>query len=302
MKTLRLLLPIASALVAAIAVSMAAAQNNPDDPRRAEIADTARAFVAAFEREDAGALANFWAPEGDYIDINGRRIEGRDAIRADFEHLFAENQNLKLRIDVESLRFPTQDTAIEDGVTTVFSPDGGLPNRVRYTNHFIRSSGKWLLSSVRESAYNPPSNYDHLRALEWTIGEWSEDTEGPQGARAVFEWAPERNFIAVHRAVQVGNDILFNGSERIGWDPSTGVIRSWSFEADGGFGEGTWTRRDDRTWVIRTSSVLRSGNRMTATAVITRVDEHTITWQATNQRVDDQPVPDTAVITMKRVS
>jgi len=292
---------IATALVAAVAVPFAGAQNDPNAAQRDAIASTARAFVAAFEREDPAALAEVWAPDGDYVDINGRRLVGRDAIRADFEHLFSENQNLKLRIEVGSLTFPTPDTAIEDGVTTVFSPDGGLPNRVHYTNFLVRRDGRWQLASVRESPYTPPNNYEHLRALEWTIGEWSEDTKGPHGARAVFEWSSDGNFITVNRAVQVGSDILFNGSERIGWDPATRVVRSWAFEADGGFGEGTWIKQPDGTWHIRTASVLRSGNRMTSTAIVTRIDDNTITWQATDQRLDDKPVADTPVITMKRV-
>lgn len=301
MTTLRTLLSAAAAIGAALTVSLASAQNDPNAAQRDAIAETARAFVAAFEREDAAALAEAWAPEGDYIDINGRRLVGRDAIRADFQHLFSENQNLKLRIEVGSLNFPTPDTAVEDGVTTVFSPDGGLPNRVHYTNFLVRRDGRWLLASVRESPFTPPNNYEHLRALEWAIGEWAQDTQDPHAARAVFEWTSDGNFITVNRAVQVGGNILFNGSERIGWDPSTRIIRSWAFEADGGFGDGTWIKQADGTWHIRTSTVLRSGNRMTGTAIITRVDDNTITWQATNQRLDDKPVPDTALITMKRV-
>jgi hypothetical protein len=28
------------------------------------------------------------------------------------------------------------------------------------------------LESVREALYTPPGNYEHLRGLEWAIGEW----------------------------------------------------------------------------------------------------------------------------------
>ena len=34
-------------------------------------------------------------------------------------------------------------------------------------------------------------------------------------------------------------------TEWIGWDPSTSQIRSWSFEADGGIGEGVWSNQGD---------------------------------------------------------
>ena len=29
-------------------------------------------------------------------------------------------------------------------------------------------------------------------------------------------------------------------TQRIGWDPAAKQIRSWEFDSEGGFGEGTW--------------------------------------------------------------
>lgn len=285
-------------------VFLAGITSPADDPgaqARAEITKTAEAFVAAYHREDAKALSEFWTPEGDYMDLGGRVIKGREAIAADFAHLFAENDGLKLRIEVASVRFPTPDTAIEDGVTSVMSSGGGLPNRAHYTNFLVKQDGKWLLSSVRESAYVPPNNYDRLQQFEWAIGEWAEDVKEGHAGRVVFEWTPDQNFIIASRAVAVNDNILFNGSERIGWDPAAKLIRSWNFEADGGFSEGSWTRTGDNQWTIKTSAVLRSGSLMTSTTTISRTDPDTVTWQSKDQRLDGNPLPDTAVITMKRV-
>lgn len=33
------------------------------------------------------------------------------------------------------------------------------------------------------------------------------------------------------------------GTQVIGWDPAAGTIRSWMFDSDGGFGEGTWSKK-----------------------------------------------------------
>jgi hypothetical protein len=50
------------------------------------------------------------------------------------------------------------------------APDGSAPNRSRYNNVLIKKDGKWLLASVRESAYTDPSNHqflgEHQRAAE----------------------------------------------------------------------------------------------------------------------------------------
>ncbi len=49
--------------------SIRAAEDNPE--QRAEIMNTAKAFVEAFHKGDAKALAAFWTPDGDYIDESG---------------------------------------------------------------------------------------------------------------------------------------------------------------------------------------------------------------------------------------
>ena len=47
-------------------------------------------------------------------------------------------------------------------------------------------------------------------------------------------------------------------SQRIGWDPLSRRIRSWSFSSDGGHSEGVWTL-ENGVWVARTMSVLPDG-------------------------------------------
>jgi uncharacterized protein (TIGR02246 family) len=273
--------------------------DGPAAEQQTAIAKKAQAFVEAFHKGDADALAAFWTPDGDYVDVTGRVVKGRKAIAEDFARQFTENKGLTLRVEVASVRFPTPDTAIEDGVTTVMSPDDGVPDRARYTNFLVKKDGEWQLASVRESTFVPPSNYEHLRPLEWAIGEWVEDTQEPHVGRVLFQWTPDQNFIIGTRAVGVKDILLDNGSQRIGWDPAAKTIRSWSFEADGGFGHGEWKPDGDK-WVVTMSSVLRSGSLMTATTVVTRVDADTITWQLKNQQLDGKAMPDTPVVKMKR--
>lgn len=273
----------------------------PPDPRQAAITQTAQAFVDAFRRADAKAVAAFWAPDGDFIDMDGRVLSGRQAIEDDFAAFFKESPGLQVRIEVASIRFLTPDIAIEDGTTSMLTSDGSVPSRARYTNVLVNKDGKWLLASVREAPYVPPNNQEHLRGLDWTIGEWVDEATDGHVAHVNFEWSPDRNFILCSRAVDVNGAFLDNGTQRIGWDPSAGQIHSWSFEPDGGFGEATWTPTGDNTWTVKSSAVLQSGHKLSATTIVTRVDEDTVTMKATNQTVNGKSIPDTAVITMKRM-
>src|SRR5260370_31440815 len=120
----------------------------------------------------------------------GRGLQGRQAIEKDFENLFAENKGLKLRIEVASLKFPTPDTAVEDGTTGVLAPDGSVPSRARCTNLLTKEDGQWLLASVREAAYVTPSNYENLRELEWVIGARVDDNPGGELAPISFGRTP----------------------------------------------------------------------------------------------------------------
>src|SRR5262245_60083152 len=113
------------ALLLSLAARPAVAQPAKGNPKEeAALQKNAEAFVEAFHKGDAKALAAFWAPEGDYTTQTGRHLKGREAIEKAFQAFFAENKGLKLRVDSFSLRFLTPEVAIEDGVTEVIPPEG----------------------------------------------------------------------------------------------------------------------------------------------------------------------------------
>ena len=59
------------------------------------------------------------------------------------------------------------------------------------------------------------------------------------------------------------------GTQVIGVDPSTGTIRSWTFDADGGIGEATWSW-DDGRWAIDSDATLADGSDSTALNFLTK--------------------------------
>jgi uncharacterized protein (TIGR02246 family) len=269
------------------------------DPQETAITKMAEAFVEAFQKGDAGAVAAFWTTDGDYVDPSGRVLKGREAIEKDFAKLFAENKDLKLRIEVASLKFPVPDIAVEDGTTAVLSPDGAAPSRARYTNLFVKKDGQWLLASVRESPYVPPNNYENLRELEWVIGDWVDENPGSEPARVSFAWSPDQNFIVSTRTVETKDGAIDRGTQWIGWDPANKRIRSWNFEADGGFGEGTWSKEGEK-WIVKTSSVLADGSKVTATNIVNPFNADSISVQSKEQTINGKAIPDTSETKMKR--
>jgi uncharacterized protein (TIGR02246 family) len=294
---------IAGALALAVGLSARPALAADSDDNAADAAamkKNAEAFAAAFDKGDAKAVAAFWTPNGDYVDETGRHMKGREEIEKAFTEFFSENKGLKVQIHTESLRFVTPDVAIEDGVTAVSEPDGGPPSRARYTVVHVKKDGKWMLGSVHDAPYAPPSNYDHLKELEWAIGDWTNDSDKGEKVEISFEWAEHQNFIHGTFDTLVKDIEVTVGTQTIAWDPIKKQIRSWTFDEDGIFGEATWTR-DDNRWVIKTELVFPDGKKFAGTNIVTHVGPDAMTWQSKDRTVDGKPIPDIKEVKMKRV-
>jgi hypothetical protein len=82
--------------LAAVALGPTAWTGRGELPREyaeggAAIEKNAGAFVGAFAKGDAAALAALWAADGDYTDPAGQHLKGRAAIEKAFKELFAEH-------------------------------------------------------------------------------------------------------------------------------------------------------------------------------------------------------------------
>jgi uncharacterized protein (TIGR02246 family) len=259
----------------------------------------AEAFVQAFNNGDAKALADFWTPDGDYVDQAGHTLSGRKAIQEAFEKQFTAAKGAKLKITPASLRFVKPDLAIEDGTTELFYGPDAPPTGARYTAVHVKQDGQWHLASVRDAVLVPPSNHDNLRDLDFLAGDWVDEADKGESARASFSWAENDNFLVSTFAVTLKDVPIGGGTQWIGWDGAEKRIRSWSFDSNGGFTEGTWTKDGDKL-VVKTSATLRDGKKASATNIITKVDPDHFTWQSTQRSVDGNKLPDTEVVKMKR--
>lgn len=104
------------------------------DADRAAILQSARDFTDVFEKGDARAVAALWTDQGEYESDDGTILRGRSAIEAAFAAHFKARPAEKMEIKVENIRFPSRDTAVEEGLTCTTAA-GMLPSR-----HAIGSS------------------------------------------------------------------------------------------------------------------------------------------------------------------
>ena len=147
---------------------------------------------------------------------------------------------------------------------------------------------------------NPPSNAKHFEEIEWLLGDWVGEVEKGESMKASYSWAENRNFIVSPFATTLNGLPVVGGTQWIGWDAIDKQIRSWSFYSGGGFGEATWTS-EGVAWLIKTTARTSNGKKISATNVLTKVDDDHCIWQLTKLTVDGEAMPDNSPVKMKRV-
>jgi hypothetical protein len=97
----RFLVPATAAvLLCAIFFSRAQGAQSSGEPKDA-LGELASSYMAAFNKGDCKALAAFWTPNGESVNLQGERFEGRAALIEKFKRFFAQHPEVKLSVEVE---------------------------------------------------------------------------------------------------------------------------------------------------------------------------------------------------------
>ena len=275
------------------------ASNPTKDADEKAIRATADDFVKAFNAADVKAIGALWAADAEYTDEMGQSFQGRAAIEEVYADLFKQHLGAMMTVKIESIRLLGPDVALEKGVARVKSPGGVADTAARYTVVHSKRNGKWIMVFGRDAPYVAASNEDYLKDLEWLIGDWHpQSKELP--LRLHFEWMAQRNFIKNTFAVTKDGQTTMTGGQIIGWNPRRGRIVSWHFDAQGGFGEDTWTK-DGSKWVMEATGMLRDGSQSTSVNVVTPLDANSFTWQSIQRTLDGVSLPDVKPVKIVRV-
>lgn len=269
-----------------------------ESPELAALKAAGEAFLKAFNAHDAKAVAACWSADGDYVDENGQRVHGREALEQEYAAFFAAAPKVQMRVAVESMRVLNADTAVEDGKATLTPMPAGAPGLSRYTAVYVKQDGKWLMASVRDSRIELDSQYGHLADLEWLVGDWGMEHGGEELSVAV-SWIGNKNFLKREFTHKQGDKELATSLEIIGFDPVAGRITSWTFTSDGGHAMGNWTPSDNG-WFIEVSGATADGTSTSAVNEIIRLDDNTAAWRSMNRFKGDIALPDLAEVILKR--
>lgn len=286
-------------MVASSVVSAGATRAGDQASLEAAIGKAVESYVVAFNRGDAKALAALWGPEAVYTNpVSGEQVVGREAIQQQFAAIFSEAKGVKLEAMTDAVQFVSPNVAVEHGTAKVIRPDQE-PEESEYTAVYVKRDGQWLLDRVTEEGLPVViSHYEQLKELEWMVGNWV-DQDDEATVVTQCNWTRNNNFLTRSFTIQIQDRIEMAGMQIIGWDPAAKQIRSWVFDSDGGFGEATWKKKDNR-WYIHQSGVLPDGRKSSAVNIITPVDENTCTLQSVNRTVDGELLPNVEEVTITK--
>ena len=137
-----------------------------------------------------------------------------------------------------------------------------------------------------------------LEELDWMVGTWVDKGEDVT-ITTTCSWMKNRKFLTRSFTMEAEGEPSLEGKQMIGWDPISSHIRSWTFDSEGGYGEGRWIR-DGNRWLVKKSFVLATGERASAVNVITYVDRDTLRWESTHREVGGELLPNIPEVTVVR--
>lgn len=271
-----------------------------DPPEKAAVITNGRAYEAAYARGDVKALSEFFSDDADYLTDDGRSFRGREAIEGAIRTGLEANRGGKLAIAVETVQVLSPETLLEKGATTVTFKSGDVSQAI-YTAIHVKRDGKWKIHQLIETPVPALTPQDHLSQLGWLVGQWEEtDKTNDLSIQSQYQWARGGNFLTRNITVKKGGNAVLEGWQVIGWDPLTERLRTWTFDGEGGFAEGSFTRDGDR-WLHREAGMTPDGNRTSADSTFIKVNADRFTWESINRTLNGDPQPSIGRIEINRV-
>lgn len=285
----------------AVSVPVTLAQTAPADapapPSEAEQAAQAQvdAYVAAFNQGDVKALAALYTEDAEYTSDDGEVITGREGVADGLARFFRENKDATLTVTIESARFLTPDVLVEKGIATVGDQS------TRYVCNYVKKDSAWQIAELEETALTAADEASAaLGELGWLVGTWKDSFPGEK-VTTHTEWTKNNHFLRRSSTVAQEDGENLNATEVIGYDPVAGSIRSWVFDSEGGFGEGTW-RRDGNKWLVAFKGTSAAGSTSSAQHILTYVDDKKLTWESISRQSDGEALPNIDKIEVVRTA
>ncbi len=259
----------------------------------AAVRKSAEAYCESFNQRDAKAIAAHWDQDALYVNEDGERFQGREAIEKEHEQFFQLNPEATLTLEIESIRTINENTAIEEGIATLGPQPVGAPRIAsRYVAIHVKKGSQWLIAEMRDSRIDLGLEPAKLSELDWLVGTWAAESTGTR-LRVTYQWMDGKKFLMRrHEGKRADSDQVMSGIEIIGLDPASQQITSWLFSSDGSTASATWLPTKDG-WQSTYEGNLADGTSTFAINTLSRSTDKGWKWQSTQRSAGTDRLPDT---------
>jgi ketosteroid isomerase-like protein len=247
-----------------------AAQVKPATPEQAaaeaEILKASKQLIDGLNNADVDAVLSMFLADAELIDDSGTVFLGHEELKTLFKTYFETFQGSKTVAEIESIRL-VGGLALVDGTRVISGKDGKDTAVLRFATVWKKTDAGYKLASLRDVQEPLPlTPHEALTGIEWITGHWvNEGTDAKVDLN--YRWTEDGNFIVGDILITAGDTVVMKSFQRIGWDAVEGKYRSWTFDSDGGFGEGLWHATPDG-WTLQSKAISPDGIRGTAVTKI----------------------------------
>ncbi len=264
------------------------------------IEDAIADYLDAINRRDAQRAASYWSRRGEWTRKNGERVSGRDQIARAIEESFAqEADGTTTALNEVSIRLITPNVALEEGVAVVSSPES--ERQTPYSVVHVKMDDGWKIDSVRATRVPvAPQKISQLESLSWLIGDWRDEVSGGISVETNAKWTQGDH--SIRRSFQMFDEtgLREQATQVILWDAKLGHVRSWIFDAHGGFGVGVWKQVEGNIWAVETEFQMADGGIASATNVYKIIDDSRLEFSSTARKLNGVVLPDTQPVLVNR--
>ncbi len=271
-----------------------------DQKSESDIKNTMQALMQAFNDRDADKLANLWTQDAVlYHSISGTTSNGKDEIRGYYKDFFNSENNAKVDITVDRVSTTEENKAFVEGLIRIYYPNKESIQGA-FKSNVEKQDGKWLIHDLKIIEFEKASsNFEHLKNLDWFVGNWVDDDENVDIIFNV-KWDKSKNFLTQKFTLSLLGQEALEGFQIIAWDPAKKQVRSWVFDSDGGFGNGFWNENGD-SWQANMMYTLSDGKTASAVLIYKKIDENSYTFSSTGRDIDGVILPDIQPVKVVRI-
>lgn len=272
-----------------------------EDEKGRQVEKRLREFIEAINQHKVESFPTFWTEDATLMNpVTDEKYKGKNEIAKYLQKRDQEIQKRQLNFTFtpSKIIFPESNQAVVEGVVEIKDKGQLLQRDVRKIK-LVNLNGQWYINELKEIEVAPaPPVFSHLKELEWLIGNWK-DVDEDVTITFSAKWDKFKNFIIQSFRMETYGLEAMEGIQIIGWDPIEKKIHSWVYDSDGGFGEGTWNKKND-DWQVTLNYVLSDGSEGTATNIYSNISDKSYRYSSIDRNLDGEDLDNIPPVTVKK--